>query len=182
MPSWKLTEHKKEGKERRRGYARTSATAPLTNLWNSLFFYTFQTEEDNQNSLSCATPPSAAASWICIAIPPRWPVWFPSCHHLGQMAVVACASTLLPPRYINQPYHQQPRRGEGGWSAATAILGAFTSQRGSTRGEEASRTGAPSWDGVNTALNVVFLYYTRSYTVLCAHFSLIILNILWTRR
>merc|ERR1711972_863925 len=49
---------------------------------------------------------------------------------------------------------------------------------GSTWGEEASRAGAPSWDGVNTALNVVFLYYTRSYTVLCAHFSLIILNIL----
>merc|ERR1711972_633489 len=63
-------------------------------------------------------------------------------------------------------------------SRPAAILGAFTSQRGSTRGEEASRAGAPSWDGVNTALNVVFLYYTRSYTVLCAHFSLIILNIL----
>jgi len=65
--------------------------------------------------------------------------------------------------------------------AATAIFGAFTSQRGlAARGEtEQGLRRMRSWGlGEHVALNVVFLYYTRSYTVLCAHFSLIILNIL----
>jgi len=56
---------------------------------------------------------------------------------------------------------------------------------GRLRGARVSRNlGACAAGGLgeHVALNVVFLYYTRSYTVLCAHFSLIILNILWTRR
>lgn len=179
MPSWKLTEHKKN---ERSGGAGTREHLPLPRrqTFEILYFSTHFKLKRTIKILCLVQPRLQLPLSVSVAIPPCRPVWFPSYHHLGQMAAVACAPPLLPSRYINQPYHQQPRRPEGGWSAATAILGAFTSQRGSE--ERARRTGARSWDGVNTALNVVFLYYTRSYTVLCAHFSLIILNILWTRR
>lgn len=121
-----------------------------TKFWNSLFFYTFQTDWE--------TPFLAAHSWtLGRSVLPR----HPSCGAFWRLPLL---SVCLVRQSINQPnYHLNVSRWAGKEEGTDAAWRVFT---------------RPRVEGPQFRMGKVFpITYTELYTVLCAHFSLIILNI-----